>query len=241
MEFEAAIEAVQALQQASDLDVADAIMQRYLLRHGFQYWTCVTYARPDTAPPGSVFRIHFPEPYQRRYLERDYVTVDPVLQHAARSTLPFTWRQLRDSMELSDKQRALFDDAAAAGLAHGITIPAHIMGRRPSSVNIAGMRPDIECDQEAMSALHLVAIYYHAALVRLTEDEHPPARLARREREYLSWVALGKSDWAIGRILGVSERSVAKGIERAKLKLGAENRAQAVAIALSLNLIESEH
>ena len=54
-------------------------------------------------------------------------------------------------------------------------------------------------------------------------------RLTDRERDALAWVANGKSDWEISRILGVSEATARFHVDNARRKLGAANRAHAVA------------
>ena len=64
-----------------------------------------------------------------------------------------------------------------------------------------------------------------------------PRLLSPRQREVLSLVSHGKSSKEIGGILGVSERTTGR-IVLAIGKLGAANRAHAVAIALRNKLIE---
>ena len=53
-----------------------------------------------------------------------------------------------------------------------------------------------------------------------------------RETEILSWVAVGKSDWAIGQILRISGKTVNFHVENAKRKLGVGTRVQAVIVAM---------
>ena len=60
-------------------------------------------------------------------------------------------------------------------------------------------------------------------------DDEDEVRLTERERDAISWVAEGKSDWEISVILGVSETTVRFHVDNARRKLGAVNRAQAVA------------
>jgi DNA-binding CsgD family transcriptional regulator len=62
--------------------------------------------------------------------------------------------------------------------------------------------------------------------------------LTAREREVLTWIALGKSAWEIGEILGIAKRTVDEHAQTAARKLGAANRTQAVAIAVRACLIE---
>jgi DNA-binding CsgD family transcriptional regulator len=57
--------------------------------------------------------------------------------------------------------------------------------------------------------------------------------LSRREAEVLSWVAQGKTDAAIGTILSLSPRTVAKHLEHIYQRLGVENRSAAIALALT--------
>lgn len=61
--------------------------------------------------------------------------------------------------------------------------------------------------------------------------------LTKREREVLAWVAQGKSAWEIGKILNIAKRTVDEYAATAYRKLGAVNRAQAVAIAVRDRLI----
>jgi DNA-binding CsgD family transcriptional regulator len=69
----------------------------------------------------------------------------------------------------------------------------------------------------------------------------PPgsAPMTARESEILAWVAAGKSDWAIGRILDISGKTVNFHVENAKRKLGVGTRVQAVIAAMRSGLIGS--
>jgi len=61
--------------------------------------------------------------------------------------------------------------------------------------------------------------------------------MTARESEILAWVAAGKSDWAIGRILNISGKTVNFHVENAKRKLGVGTRVQAVIAAMHGGLI----
>ncbi len=65
----------------------------------------------------------------------------------------------------------------------------------------------------------------------------PAPRLTPRERDALAYVAEGKTDWEIATILGVSESTARFHVDNARTKLGAVNRAHAVARLLSARLI----
>lgn len=55
--------------------------------------------------------------------------------------------------------------------------------------------------------------------------------LTRREAEAVLWVAMGKTSWEAGRILGVTEHTVSAHVASAAEKLRASNRAHLVARA----------
>jgi DNA-binding CsgD family transcriptional regulator len=61
--------------------------------------------------------------------------------------------------------------------------------------------------------------------------------MTARENEILGWVAVGKSDWAIGQILNISGKTVNFHVENAKRKLGVGTRMQAVIAAMRSGLI----
>lgn len=64
-------------------------------------------------------------------------------------------------------------------------------------------------------------------------------RLTAREREVLTHVAMGRTDPRIAERLGVSAATIRTHVERARAKLGAKTRAQAVAKALRTRQIEA--
>jgi DNA-binding NarL/FixJ family response regulator len=73
----------------------------------------------------------------------------------------------------------------------------------------------------------------------LAAQVRQPARpaLTEREREVLRWVSDGLSNKQIARRLGIAERTVKFHVNSIMTKLGAENRAQAAALATRRRLI----
>ncbi len=60
-------------------------------------------------------------------------------------------------------------------------------------------------------------------------------RLTKREKQVLFWIVEGKTNGDIGRILGISHRTVEKHCESIFRKLGIENRYAAIVCALTNN------
>ncbi|WP_048648247.1 LuxR family transcriptional regulator [Nitratireductor soli] len=63
-------------------------------------------------------------------------------------------------------------------------------------------------------------------------------KLTPREKECLQWASLGKSEWEVSQILGISEHTAEKHLLNAKTKLGAANRAHAVAEAIRCGVLD---
>ena len=99
-----------------------------------------------------------------------------------------------------------------------------------------GPRPDLAARNKR--AFHLVALY---AFDRICCLRSPPSVqkpvLTEREREVLTWVAMGKSAWEIGEILAITKRTADAHARTAFLKLGAANRTHAVAVAIRDRII----
>jgi DNA-binding CsgD family transcriptional regulator len=69
-----------------------------------------------------------------------------------------------------------------------------------------------------------------------TSEVNP--RVTPREAQILGWIAAGKSDWEIGRILNISAKTVNFHVERAKRKFGVATRIQAVLAAMRNGAIQ---
>lgn len=95
---------------------------------------------------------------------------------------------------------------------------------------------------------HMHTTWQRVQVIERELRELPPPQPARqgagsqitdRERQILSWLREGRSNPQIGETLGISALTVKNHVQKILRKLGAANRAQAVAIAISLNLLSS--
>ncbi|MES2126772.1 MAG: XrtB/PEP-CTERM-associated transcriptional regulator EpsA [Pseudomonadota bacterium] len=87
----------------------------------------------------------------------------------------------------------------------------------------------------------------HMALLRLPAGPDALARqllssierpVSAREAEILHWVREGKSNYEIGRILGISDLTVKNHLQRVYKNLGVSNRTQAVSRCQALRVLE---
>jgi LuxR family quorum sensing-dependent transcriptional regulator len=100
-------------------------------------------------------------------------------------------------------------------------------GARAAIIELAGPNPDLGTREKAK--LRLASLSAHSRLQSIWKPRRcslPP--LSPREREVLQWAAVGKSDWEIGEILSISEKTVNAHIENIKRKYGVTSRIHAV-------------
>lgn len=103
-------------------------------------------------------------------------------------------------------------------------------------------------DPLAAPLLNLMTPLLHCAWRRVQAQElqlHSPALagpgaqgVTERERQVLAWMRQGKSNQEIGLLLGISALTVKNHVQKILRKLCASNRAQAVAQAMSLQLLK---
>ena len=95
----------------------------------------------------------------------------------------------------------------------------------------------------------LVTPFLHAAWMRAevngrAKGSNPAQReearrITTREEEILRWVSLGKSNFEVGAILGISPLTVKNHVQKILRKLNVVNRAQAVGKALELRMLRN--
>ena len=122
----------------------------------------------------------------------------------------------------------------------GLTIPLVSHDGAISVFCPCGDRPDLH--PRVRSAAELIAMAGNQAMRRLALDLErrapPEAVLTGREREVLSWVAVGETDAEIGDRLRLSSTTVTKHVANAMRKLNVGKRTMAVIEAIRLKEIQ---
>lgn len=184
---------------------------------------------------------------QEYWCDRGYFLIDPVQLLAARTSVPFFWNyepgadtRIRRFMTSRTEPvaRYLLDHDMAAG----VTVPIHM----PHG-GYATVTGTLGHGATARDALHniadfgLLAQVFHEAAYQAYADtmtRSAPVRLTARERQCLRYCAEGCSAKEISRLIGRSVSTVVLHLGTAARKLGARNRAQAVALALRHDLLD---
>ncbi|MFT3972755.1 MAG: autoinducer binding domain-containing protein [Amaricoccus sp.] len=178
--------------------------------------------------------------WARRYVERNYLSIDPVLQGAMRRFHPMDWKTLDWS---SPAARAFLLDAMEHGLGNqGWTVP--IWGPQGEFAVFCLNHQCSDADwsrftsQSAKDILVVSHLMHEQALRIINRETAPPsADLSPREREALAHLSVGHSRAAVADMLQISENTLRAYIDSARHKLGALNVTHAVALALAKGII----
>ena len=194
---------------------------------------------PDDKSIGeTTFANSMPGHWLENYVREGYQEFDPLMRRNHAEIMPFDWSMNDYGVhDLVPNQILWRADNRAAGIHRGLTIPDRHDGHL-KVITLCGAKGEA-FDPDDRRALHFAGL---EALLRmhelgLAEQHEPVAALSPRERECLQWMVAGKSDWEIGQILSISEKTVSTHIDRLKHKLGVATRAQAIVTAMRHRLI----
>lgn len=161
-----------------------------------------------------------------------------VMADYCRATVaPTGWRCDALDPALPDDRRLLYACSFDFGVSDGFIVPLHAPdGRTFGNVVMLGAtrgrgpRPGLPAP-EVVAASHMT----HALLG--ARPSAAPPRLAPREAECLQWVAAGMGTKQLAHRMGIAEGTATEYIAGACRKLGARNRAEAVARAVMGGLV----
>ena len=198
---------------------------------GIAHVACASHVDPLHPPPGAVAMVNYPDVWLKRFSEMQYAKRDPVFWGARFLSTPFRWKDLIEQRQLASDQRNILNEARECGIADGLTIPIHTPGALPASCSLVPGADGV--DPLLVPDIQFMAIHAHEeARLRAAKKSNTPVVLSRRELEYLTLAATGKSDWAIAQLVGRSPRTVHHILENAKKKYGVSHRIQAVMRAI---------
>ncbi|RAP41289.1 MULTISPECIES: helix-turn-helix transcriptional regulator [Rhodovulum] len=175
-----------------------------------------------------------------RYLDRDYLMIDPVIFGCYSRFHPVDWKELDWSSKAS---RAFFEDAIAHGLGNqGVSIPLHGPKGQFALFTVNDSCSDVSWDmfkQLNLRDLILIAHDFNKKALEFEQsaDQGPRAALSPRELSAMTLLAKGMSRAQAAQELSISEHTLRVYVETARHKLGALNTTHAVARALSAGLI----
>jgi LuxR family quorum sensing-dependent transcriptional regulator len=235
--YPAVLDFIDQLERQPSAEAVWGSLLNFSHAYGFDHGALVDLPAPGERLEDTVLCVSWPDEWQQRYLRKDYVKRDPAVLHMMRSRDPYSWHDMLDCPDYTPSQRRIVHEASEFSLTNGFIVPLFGLSTGTAMVTFAGENNDLSMRERA--ELHLIAIYAHARIRALVpRRRHLPPALTLRERECLQWASAGKTDWEIGEILAISEKTANAHIERAKRKYNVATRVQAVVLALRAGAIQ---
>lgn len=172
----------------------------------------------------------------------DDVKRDPVSRRLKTLNVPFTYDQ---GLYVREGAGDLWEHQAMFGYKSGIAVALHLRDNKHFLLGVdreGAVALDDDTLTPLLASLQLLAVHAQDAALRLlavpVSDPDIP-QLTRRELEVLQWTKDGKSAWAVGEILSISENTVNFHLRNVFRKLGSSSKHQAVLRAMALGLIQN--
>lgn len=237
----ATLQDYQDVADAGDVNTLESRLVRFANNIGFGI---ISGALVVEHAAGKVSTFHLgntPEAFQSTFASSNIGKRDPVMRRLKRLSAPFVYDQ---AMYVNEEAGDLWEMQARFGYKTGIAMALHLPGGKHFVMGVDRDQPLPDDDvavTRMMADLQLLAVHAQETAVRLltpqTADTLYAPTLTERELEILKWTAEGKSAWAVGQILSISEHAVKYHVKKILVKLGSGSKHQAAAKAKALGLI----
>jgi DNA-binding CsgD family transcriptional regulator len=212
-----------------DLPHLIADFQHTIRTFGFAASSCGAWIGLGRARTHRFFFLDWPPDWRAIYEAQRMFDHDPIVSEARRRMAPFVWG---DMTQLSEDAAQVLAKARCHGWVDGFVVPLHGPASYQGVVSLAA-REKLSLDPFDRAVLETMSTTIHhrcRTAVGFGSGALALPRLTARELECLQWVASGKTDWEIGRLIGIAAPTAHYHVERAKKRLGVRSRVQAVAL-----------
>lgn len=178
----------------------------------------------------------FPEGYLDTYRACEWDRIDPVVQHVQSARGPFHWNQINPA-GFTRRQIEFFEECRELGVHSGMTVPMRGPCRQTDLISLS-FRSRGTPSPDRLSSVYMHCVQYWLRYCDLMDDRRPEEiSLTGQEVECLRWCKEGKTNWEIGEILSISQKTVEFHVGNAMRKLGAGNRITAAIMAIRNGII----
>jgi LuxR family quorum-sensing system transcriptional regulator CciR len=221
----------EAAHRCASLTELGGLLGDVVLELGFRHYALLDHASL-TSPGSSFVRIdNYPEAWVEEIVAHGYAKDDPVHLASRRANAGFAWREVGTLIPLGCRHRRILSRSRRFGLGGGFTVPANVPGEPGASCSFAAAVGD-ELPRARLHCAELIGAHALKAARRLRPGRRPRPHLSRRELQCLRLIAVGKTDWEIAKILGLSVETAHQYAKRARAAYDAVSRTQLVVYGL---------
>ncbi|MEX1109810.1 MAG: LuxR family transcriptional regulator [Dongiaceae bacterium] len=189
-----------------------------------------------------------PDGFVELWCRGGYYRIDPVQQVCLDCSIPFVWSHFRNDSRILERplrreHAPVVSYLKDTRLTCGATVPIHRTDGALATVTAVRIDSDSGFVGEArqrLGTLSMLAQHLHGAVYERLDGRgrrSVAVNLTEREIECLRWAAEGKTAQDIAVILDRSLATICLHLGNAARKLGAQNRAQAIARAAHYRLL----
>jgi LuxR family quorum-sensing system transcriptional regulator CciR len=202
---------------------------------GFSYFALTHHVDVRRVAQPPIRLNNYPRDWVEYYDENALGVSDPVHRAAHVTSVGFLWSEIPHMIAMTPADHDTLFRGDAQGIGNGFTVPANVPGESNGSCSFANPK-GIALREEDLPIAQLVGAFAFEAARRLrrirSAGEFPLPRLTDRQRECILWVARGKSDWEISRILGIQHETVVRHLKQARERYGVGKRTMLAVQAL---------
>lgn len=226
---EQALSLVGQLTSATTPAKAVDVFERAIEPFGVRLYKTLMMAAADRTHGSPVVASNWPADWEAFYQGRRAFTFDPVAREGLKSD-GFFWRDLADGPTM--QARKLMADARQVGMIDGFTAVFRRTGGAPLAANLAGEHLDWSDLDRGVVVLLSSSLMSRMLVLRDLQVAPAVGALSPREKDILRQAALGGTDKMIALALGLTHETIRSYWKTIRRKLGAVDRANAVAIGL---------
>ena len=219
---------------STEIELADALAT-VTREMGFTYFALAHHVDIRRAPQPAIRLHNYPDDWVAYYDDNSLGVSDPVHRASHLTSVGFAWSEIPKMIALTPRDHEMLIRGEAKGIGDGFTIPANVPGETHGSCSFANPR-GTAIREEDLPLAQLVGAFAFEAARRLwrvrSSDAAALPKLTDRQRECIMWVARGKSDWEISRILGIQHETVIRHLKQARERYGVAKRTMLAVHAL---------
>ncbi|HLT00912.1 MAG TPA: LuxR family transcriptional regulator [Geminicoccaceae bacterium] len=216
-------------------DDLDGLLAEISREMGFTYFAVTHHVDLHGLAAPAIRLANYPADWVDYFDRNGLGPCDPVHRASQLTSVGFPWSRLPELIRLSARDREVLDLAARRGIGEGFTVPAHVPGEANGSCSFA-TKTGQPLHEGRLPLAQLAGAFAFEAARKVwrmhSPDPKPRPQLTDRQRDCVVWVARGKSDWEISRILGLSPETVTEYLKRARERYGVSKRTMLAVHAL---------
>ncbi|MEO0399186.1 MAG: LuxR C-terminal-related transcriptional regulator [Pseudomonadota bacterium] len=213
-------------------------LKSFLLSEGFTDFMAREMRNPFDPDFHTALEIYNgPNELRQIYMDRRDVLFDIGMKQCRRTTIPLTWKSLRDGA--TGPSREIIEYLADFGMRNGVVLIHREINREPIFVSVVG---DVvnELSQDDLLMVQVICSHF----LGLWLADYPASiddvkELSRRELEILAASSIGLNGKSLEDHLNISSHTMRAHLRSIRQKLGANSMPHAVNIGMRYGLLDS--